>query len=796
MSPSEGRRPPHVLVVDDDALQLKLSVLRLKDAGFRVTTASGAAAALDRALADVPDVIFSDVLMGDTDGFGLCRRIREQATLANVPIVLASAHYWDEKAHALATRVGASALVGRTPEFETELKTLANVLERGVPVGRSHDTDGYEEHLRMNADQISRLLGEAKSAEERYRTLFESAHDAIAVLNQQGIVLEVNQRWSQLVGGDVSGVLGRHLLDLAAHGRETSAVELGAVIGNGAGVVHGVAIARRDGSIAYVDLSISSVDVQSQPLVLAIGRDVTGQLLAARELARAEEKYRSLIERLPDVVMTTTRESSVFATSNVERITGFSPNEVYAMDARAWLERIHVDDAQHFATAMYRQVEDAAVPSFDVEYRFRHKQGHWLWLAHRVIACYERNDARYFDSLISDISRRKQLEEGLRQAQKMEAVGQLSGGIAHDFNNILATILANSEFLIEELGENDARCADAKEIKLGAERAAGLTRQLLAFSRRQVLELRIAELNPIIANIEKMLRRLIGEDIQLDVRLAQDLGSVQIDQGQIEQVLLNLAVNARDAMPRGGRLLIETSNIEIEPTQAAGDTRLGPGRYVMFSVTDTGAGMDLETQQRIFEPFFTTKEQGKGTGLGLATCHGIVSQCGGCIGVESELGRGTVFKVYLPRVDESPSPLAPRPSLLKGLRGDEGILLVEDDVPLRAAIRRMLTGCGYRIIVAKDVTDAMSLAKARANEITLILVDVVMPGMSGPELATAILEVLPAAKILFMSGYTDHAALLAGLDAVHFIQKPFSPQALARKVRQTLDLRATIAVTD
>jgi two-component system, cell cycle sensor histidine kinase and response regulator CckA len=792
-SGEDDRTPPkRVLIVDDDPLQLKLSTLRLKNAGYRVTTASSAADALCLALAEPPDAIFSDVLMGETDGFGLCRRLREHASLAKVPIVLASAHYWDDKAQALAENVGASALVGRTPEFDAELKALAGVFGRQQPASKAADAAVYEQHLRMNADQISRLLGEAKHAEERYRALFETANDGIAVLNRSGVILEANQRWRAFLGVDPTGMVGRRLFEFAPLGRETTGAELEAAIERGSGRVYAVPIQRADGATLYVDFAISAIEVADQPLVLAIGRDVTGRFLAAQQLVTAEEKYRSLVERMPDIVMTTFDSRCTFVTSNVERLTGFAPSEIYAMAQQAWLDRVHPDDDERFRHGMHKHASTSAGASvnFDLEYRFRRKDGAWIWLWHRVIAVYERNGGRYSDSLISDITQRRKLEESLRQAQKMEAVGQLTGGIAHDFNNILGTILANSEFLIEELGDKDPRLDDAKEIKLAAQRAATLTRQLLAFSRKQVLELRVTELNPIITNVERMLRRLIGEDIELSVRLTSDLGNVQVDQGQIEQVLLNLAVNARDAMPRGGKLIIETANVDFE-TNSGG---ISPGRYVVITVTDTGTGMDAETQQRIFEPFFTTKELGKGTGLGLATSHGIVAQSGGHITVYSELGHGTAFNVYLPRVgQEHATSLRPAPSGPVG--GNEVLLLVEDDVPLRAAIRRMLSSFGYVVLAAKDVDEALQLASAHSEEIALLIADVVMPRLSGPELAAQVSKQLTNMKVLFMSGYTDHAALGIGLfdDKLRFIQKPFSPLALAGKVREVLDEPLVVA---
>ena len=773
-----------VLIVDDDPLQLKLSAVRLEDAGYEVTRARSSAEAMQLALSAPPDAIFSDVLMGETDGFGLCRRLRAEPSLVNVPIVLASAHYWDEKAHALATRVGASVLVGRTPEFEAELEALRGVIgqPRGAP--RRADADEYEQHLRTNADQIRRLLGEAKSAEERYRALFESANDAVAVLDTNGRILEANQRWRQVLGIEPSELRGGHLLDFTPHGKETSGVELAAAIASGNGRVYAVPISRHDGVTVYVDFSISSIQVDAETLVFAIGRDVTGRFLAAQALAVAEEKYRSLVERMPDIVLTTSRERCVFVTANVERITGFNQKELYAAKPDFWSTRIHSDDQERLALAYGAQ---ALQPEslFDTEYRWRRRDGAWIWLRHRVIAQYERGGVTYNDALLSDVTERRRLEDSLRQAQKMEAIGQLTGGIAHDFNNILATILANSEFLIDALSPQDPRLEDAREVKTAAERAAGLTRQLLAFSRRQVLELRVVDLNQVIANIERMLRRLIGEDIELEVRLESDLGRVHADPGQIEQVLMNLVVNARDAMPKGGKLTLETFNLDLDVL--AGRPMDSPVPHVVVGVTDTGTGMDRATQSRLFEPFFTTKEVGKGTGLGLAVSHGIVAQCGGQLSVYSELGRGTTFKVYLPRVEtESDQVRIVRPD--RNLTGRELVLLAEDDVALRTSIKRMLANQGYRVLLADDAEHAVALAREHARELSLLLSDVVMPRVTGPELARAVREHVPEVKVLLMSGYTEHAAL-SGVTREHtqFIQKPFGPQALARKLRDVLD---------
>jgi len=395
--------------------------------------------------------------------------------------------------------------------------------------------------------------------------------------------------------------------------------------------------------------------------------------------------------------------------------------------------------------------------------------------------------------LAHDVTAQRHLEEQLRQSQKMEAVGQLAGGIAHDFNNLLTAILGSTQLLLHNMPPEDPRREDAEEIKLAGHRAAELTRQLLAFSRRQVLAPKVLDLNAVVANMERMLRRLLGEDIELVTSLDATAGAVNADPGQLEQVLLNLAVNARDAMPppAGGRLSIETARFTLHQEHVERRHRLPPGDYACLVVGDTGVGMDEATQAHLFEPFFTTKEVGKGTGLGLATVYGIVKQSGGYIWVYSERGRGTTVKVYLPRVPgvaEAP-PLAPAPAPSEVRGGHETVLLVEDAAPVRALARRSLEAHGYHVIDASDGPSALELSARHGAPIDLLVTDVVMPGMSGRELAERLAPVRPGMKVLYTSGYTDDAMVRQGVlnAGVAFLQKPFVPDSLARKVRDVLD---------
>ncbi|OGP91325.1 MAG: hypothetical protein A2156_16300 [Deltaproteobacteria bacterium RBG_16_48_10] len=381
------------------------------------------------------------------------------------------------------------------------------------------------------------------------------------------------------------------------------------------------------------------------------------------------------------------------------------------------------------------------------------------------------------------------LHEQLRQSQKVEAIGRLAGGIAHDFNNFLTVIKGYSELSRIGLKENDTLRGNMEEIQNATERAASLTRQLLAFSRRQVMEMKVLDLNTILKDLDKMLRCVIGEDIELVTVLAEDLGRARADVGQIEQTIMNLAVNAKDAMPSGGKLTIETTNVELDESYARSHVDVKPGHYVMFSVSDTGVGMTPEVRERIFEPFFTTKEKGKGTGLGLSTTYGIVKQTEGHIWVYSVQGKGTTFKIYLPRVNEPLEDI--RKEVLKEElpRGNETILIVEDEEEVRKLTAKILERQGYRILETFNGDDALLACERHKSPIHLMLADIIMPGMSGSELAKLLKPLYPEIKILYMSGYTDNAIVRHGVleKGVNYIQKPFTMEGLARKVREVLD---------
>jgi len=454
--------------------------------------------------------------------------------------------------------------------------------------------------------------------------------------------------------------------------------------------------------------------------------------------------------------------------------------------AEPWMERIHPDDRGATAGVFDRLRAGTSKP-LSFENRWRAKDGatrHLLWTAVAF------PDEQRVYAAARDITDRKRAEQELLQAQKMEAIGRLAGGVAHDFNNMLAVILAVSDIVQSSLPEQDTTTReDIEEIAAAARRGAALTRQLLAFSRRQVINPRVLALDAVVTGVEKMLRRVIGEDVELSVSSASEVGAIEADAGQVEQVVLNLVVNARDAMPSGGELSIDVRDADLEGAAAA-HAGVGPGPYVALRVTDTGCGMDAPTMARIFEPFFTTKEVGKGTGLGLSMVFGVVKQTGGGIVVRSEVGRGTTFEVYFPRVSAEPTDDAAGAGAPTSVGGTETVLLVEDDEQLRAVVRKVLAARGYAVLEARTARAALDLAKG-ARALHLLLTDLVMPEMDGRTLAEQIVAERPGLRVLYMSGYTEHPAT-RGLEPSardHFIEKPFTPAEIARAVRRALDAR-------
>jgi|HubBroStandDraft_6_1064221.scaffolds.fasta_scaffold00054_66 two-component system cell cycle sensor histidine kinase/response regulator CckA len=513
---------------------------------------------------------------------------------------------------------------------------------------------------------------------------------------------------------------------------------------------------------------------------------------AKAELSAAEDRYRTLVERLPAITYVAELGACGpwhYVSPQIESMLGFSPTE-WLSDSANWIDRVHAEDRASVLAVEERFLKDRDL--FQAEYRMLARDGRVLWFRDEAVMLPTTDDEPFLmQGVMYDITERKRLEDQLRHSQKMEAVGLLAGGVAHDFNNLLMLIQAHNERLRAALAPGAPAQKESLGIEHAVTRAAGLTSRLLAFSRKQVLQPKVMDLNEVLSEVAKMLDRLIGKSIAFQVVPAAQLWPIKADLGQMEQLILNLAVNARDAMPQGGNLLIETRNAEIGASHPRLRDGGRPGRYVTLVVSDTGVGMDRETQARMFEPFFTTKEPGKGTGLGLAIVYGVVKQIGGWIHVDSKPGQGTAFEIYLPRAEENKAPVAVAKilDLAAVPKGTETILLVEDEAGIRELAGDFLQGLGYMVLTAMDGDEALRIAEGHEVLIHLLVTDIVMPNVGGNELAKRLRQVRPQIKVLFMSGYPDHPALAGGGLGLHttVLQKPFSLDALAHKVRSVLD---------
>jgi PAS domain S-box-containing protein len=549
---------------------------------------------------------------------------------------------------------------------------------------------------------------------------------------------------------------------------------------------------RKDGSLVECSISISSVTEQGGTVLggSSILHDITDRKGMEVALQRSEERFRLAAHATKDVIWELDiRSERVWRSSAFWERFGYPPRDT-ERDEGVWLELVHTEDRDRVRRSLHTALARHS-DSYEAEYRLRRADGSYAVVLSRAYIVYdESGQPTRAIGAVTDLSDRRELEEQFRQAQKMEAVGRLAGGVAHDFNNILMVITAYTEMMRDKFSEEDELQKSVYQIRKATDRAASLTHQLLAFSRKQVLLPRIIDLDAVVDDSVKMIRRLIGEDIELNVLLGKPLWAVKADPGQIVQVLMNLCVNARDAMPHSGELEIQTKNVSIDVDAARKMTGCVPGNYGALVVSDTGTGMTKEVQARLFEPFFTTKESGKGTGLGLSTVYGIVKQSGGYIWVDSKLGRGSSFTIYLPAAD---SPLTPIITLeIKDAEGQgEVVLLVEDDEALRESISTYLNLHGYKVLEASNGVQALDIASQHAESIQVLVTDIILPKLRGAEVAQGVAKMFPQAVTLYMSGYSDRemvefdpAILTKG-----FLQKPFALQTLLQKLREMIAAR-------
>ena len=548
----------------------------------------------------------------------------------------------------------------------------------------------------------------------------------------------------------------------------------------------------RDGRVVWVrDEAIIVRDEAGHPRFRqGVMLDISPGKQKEEVLQKNESKFRMIFEKVATGIALVDIEGRLMESNPaLQQMLGATGKE---LQTKVFNEFTHPDDAT-LDVDLYRKLVAGQQDHYQIEKRYIRKNEETIWGRLNVsLVRTSGGEPQFTICMVEDITEHKRLETQFFQSQKMETIGRLAGGIAHDFNNLLTVIKGYTQLTLSQISEADPSRGNIDEIRKAAERAAELVQQLLTFSRRRVLDMKVLDLNKLIEGLEKMVSRVIGEDIEMITVLTDDLGRVKTDPGQIEQVILNLAVNARDAMPNGGKLAIETKNVQLDENYARTHIGITPGSYVMLSMSDTGVGMTPEVKERIFEPFFTTKEGGKGTGLGLSTIYGITKQSGGTIWVYSEPGQGTTFKIYLPRVEaEAEAGTSPSEEETDSLpKGSETVLLVEDEASLRNLTARVLRAQGYKVLQASNGNEALRTGRKHMNEkIDLLLSDVVMPRMGGEELAKQIKALYPEIKVLFISGYTDTAISQQGLLAPQsaLLQKPFSPTALSKKVREVLD---------
>jgi PAS domain S-box-containing protein len=847
-----------ILIIDDRPVNRELLRTLLRYKNHTVMEAGDGAEALRAINAEHPDLVISDILMPTMDGYEFVRRLRSDETTAAIPVIFSTAHYLDREAIALARACGVTQTISKPLEADVvwdAVDTALGLTHEPVapPISEPFDHD----HVQLLTDQLARKADELRRTYGRLSALIELGHQVAGERNPLSLLENfchaarsiIGARYSAIAVLDESGENLQHFLtsgiepELAAgigalpvgqgllgyllkrgdalrarsikdhplsagfppnHPPMTSF--LGAPISSSSGLYGALYLTDKVGLEEFseddeklVRMLVAQVGIayenamrfeQLRRRAAELQETVLQRERAEEELREANQTLQSLVQTSPLAIIALDLDGNVRSWNNAaERIFGWTESEVIGRR----IQIIPDDEWDGFYNSLDITRQAGMFTGFETT-RMRKDNS----LIEVSVSAAPLVDGRGNISgsvvVIADITERKHLEEQFRQAQKMEAVGRLAGGVAHDFNNLLTAIIGYSQLALARLHHEDPMRREIEEIEQAGQRAAGLTNQLLAFSRRQVLQPQVLNLNDVVANLGKMLERLIGEDIVLVTTLAPDIGFVKADRGQIEQIIMNLAVNSRDAMPDGGRLTIETFNADLDESYTSEHIDARPGPHVVLAISDNGCGIDKETQSNVFEPFFTTKEQGKGTGLGLSTVYGIVQQSGGHIGLYSEPGKGTTFKVYLPRLAEAEEKHESGVTEKESLEGSETVLLVEDEDSVRQLARRILEVYGYTVLPASGRDEALAICKTHNGNIDLMLTDVVMPGTSGRELAQLVAADHPEITVLYMSGYTDDAIVqhgVLGADTA-FLQKPFAPMALARKVRETIEKKPPV----
>ena len=814
-----------ILVIDDSPTQADRLRLLLQEAGYSIESARSGREGLEKLRAVRPDLIVTDLVLPPMDGFAFCRAVKADDATRSIAIVLLTSQR-SPLDIVRGLEVGADNFITKPFEDAQLVVRIGRIFEQlalrrrgGLEIEIAVQLAGREIVVNADKQQIvellfsmseelsesSRQLAQARAeleedtrelerkvdertlelrdAEASHRDLLEAAPDAIVIADAEGKVVLVNQQTERLFGYTREELVGQsvellvppasrpgHVSDRLRYGSEPRSRRLAARELSGC---------RKDGSLFPAEISLSPARSGSAALVIAAVRDVSER----RQQQEALRTTQYALDNSAEAVLLA-RENGHFVYVNQAacRHLGYTHDELMRLSVsdvatsptrEAWPEewrKLREEGSRTLETSQRRK--DGT--DFPVEITVNHVQF---------------EGTEYACIFARDITARRSLEAQLRQSQRMEAIGGLAGGVAHDFNNILGIIIGYSGLMGKDIGPEGLGRRRLEQIQRAADKGARLTRQLLAFSRKQVMQPRVLDLNAVVAEFDPMLRRVLGEDVELVVVASEALGSVKADLTQVEQILMNLVVNARDAMPKGGHLRIETANMTFDENYVRRHPATQPGRFVMLAVSDTGIGMDAATQQRVFEPFFTTKAAGEGTGLGLATVYGIVKQSGGFIWVYSEAGLGTTFKIYLPRVDEAAEPVAVAAQPLPPRQGYETLLVVEDTESLREMFCDVLQQEGYAVMSAGNGEEALALAGDREGPIHLLLTDVVMPKLGGADLARELSRLRPELRVLFMSGYTNGVVTRHGVAGMGFavIEKPFTTERLTRAVRQALD---------
>jgi len=762
-------RKLRVLNIDDSEHDVELINRELVRMGYdlvahRVADAKG----LKTALQDRWDVILCDHSMPGFDPLTALDILRENDL--DIPLIIVSGTI-DEELAVAAMRAGAQDYL-----MKDNLVRLGAAIEREMK---------DSEHRRARRAAEAGL----RASEERLRAIVESAADAIVIIDGDSVVQYANKSAERIFGYPLDELLDRPLTDLMPERyREMHRAGVRKYVETGQRTSDWELLEfealHRDGHEFPVELSFNELEIDGRRHLTGIIRDITERKLAEIELHKSEERYRDLVENAHDVIYSHDLEGRFTSINRaIEPITGYNPDEMLRMNFADLLEPEELEKARSML-----QLKLEGQPDTAYEIQIRRKDGERRTLEIRSKLMFQDGKAVGVQGIARDVTQRNKLEEQVGTWQRLESVGRLAGGIAHDFNNMLTAINGYADLGLRQLDPEHPVRRNLEEIKKAGERSAKLTGQLLAFSRKQVLMPELINLNETIADTRGMLERLIGKDVEFSVSLAPDLANVKVDPAQIAQIITNLAVNARDAMPSGGRLFIETANETITDETVAPGVTIPAGDYVRISVSDTGCGIPPEHVEHMFDPFFTTKEKGKGTGLGLATVYGIVKQSGGFITVESELGKGTTFRVLLPVSDETEQPKARKRKPQALGFGSERVLLVEDEAVVRNLAADVLRSCGYEVVEATDGVEALEIACAEdAAPFDLIVTDVRMPRLDGYGFAKEFATIAPTVPVLFMSGYDDDLGESRPKDVSNFLKKPFTSDELTRYVRELID---------